>query len=160
MVIGKKTLKVSAVRGNGEYSYTATYLEGLPTIELSYYGFVGNDGANKITVSDGAVAFKLFNGTEYVDMPENPVPTSALEEGQYYVAVVDATKLSATNYDFEVVGEAKLEIVMSAITGVTIKDTTVNYNGNELSNGIAISGNLTDITVEYTKASRNTPSST
>lgn len=149
LVIGKKTLKVSAVRGNGEYSYTATYLEGLPTIELSYYGFVGNDGANKITVSDGAVAFKLFNGTEYVDMPENPVPTSALEEGQYYVAVADATKLSATNYDFEVVGEAKLEIVMPAITGVTIKDTTVNYNGNELSNGIAISGNLTDITVEY-----------
>ncbi len=149
LVIGKKTLKVSAVRGDGEYSYKANYLEGLPTIVLSYYGFVGNDGTNKITVSDGAVAFKFFNGTDYVDMPENPVPTSELEEGQYYVAVVDTTKLSASNYDFEVVGEAKLEIVMPAITGVTIKDTTVAHNGSNQESNIAISGNLTDIAIEY-----------
>ena len=146
LVIGKKTLKVSA--GNGDV-YTATYLEALPTIKLNYSGFVGNDGTNKITVADGAVSFKLFNGTEIVDMPANPVPSSELEDGQYYVAVVDVTKLSSDSYNFEAVGEAKLEIVMPQFTGITLSDTTVKYNGQSQIGNISIAGDITGVDIEY-----------
>lgn len=146
LVIGKKTLKVSA--GNGD-TYKATYLESLPTINLAYTGFVGNDGTNKIKVTEGATAFKFFNGTELVDMPESPIPSSKLEDGQYYVAVIDTTKISSDNYIFEAVGEARLNIVMPAFTGVTVNDSTVKYNGQSQVGKVSITGNLNGVSVEH-----------
>ena len=146
LVIGKKTLKVSA--GNGD-AYNAIYLESLPTINLIYSGFVGHDGVNKITVAEGATAFKFFNGTELVEMPASHIPSSELEEGQYYVAVIDTTKLSSDNYIFEAVGEAKLSITMPAFTGISMKDTTVKYNGQSQAGKVSITGNLTGVSYTH-----------
>ena len=149
LVIEKKVLTVSAVQGNGEYSYQAMYLETLPTAVLSYYGFVGNDGSNKVTALEGAVTFKLFNGTEYVDMPADAVPSSELEDGQYYVAIIDTAKLSASNYVFEAIGTAKLEIIMADFAGISIQDTTVTHNGQSQMGNVTIIGDMTDVTVDY-----------
>ena len=142
LVIGKKTLKVSA--GNSE-AYQAIYLESLPTINLKYSGFVGSDGANKITVAEGATTFMFYNGTELVDMPANPIPSSKLEDGQYYIAVIDVTKLSADNYVFEAVGQTKLNIEMPSFTGISVNDTVVKYNGQSHANNVSITGNLTGV---------------
>ncbi|MBO5982704.1 MAG: hypothetical protein J6Q06_02370, partial [Clostridia bacterium] len=149
LVIAKKTLTVSAVQGNGEYSYQSMYLGSLPEAVLSYYGFVGNDGSNKVTALEGAVVFNLFNGTEYVDMPADALPSSELEEGQYYVAIIDTAKLTATNYVFEAVGTAKLEVVMADFTGISVNDTTVTHNGQSQAGNINITGDMTNVTVDY-----------
>ena len=145
LVIGKKTLKVTS----SSDSYKMTYLGSLPSIDLKYIGFVGNDGTNKIRVEDGVAKFMFFNGAELVDMPANPIPSNKLEDGQYYVAVIDVTKLSADNYVFESICETKLEVVMPEFEGISVEDATVTYNGQSQEGKLQITGNLANTTVEY-----------
>ena len=147
VTIAKKALTVSAVKSG---DYTADYLGALPAITLSYAGFVNGDGANKITVADGATKFVFFNGTDYVDMPANAIPSDKLEEGQYYAVAIDVTKLSAQNYDIVLgTAEAKLVISIPALTGITMKDTTVTYDGTVQNGKVSASGALEGVTAEY-----------
>ena len=147
VVIGKKTLTVSAKRGDGEYSYYADYLGALPEIVLSYAGFVNGDGANKISViSENAVKFVFFNGTDFVDMPDDARPNDKLEEGQYYAVAIDTACLDAQNYTFVLGAGAKLLISIPELTGITVKDTTVTYDGNAQNGKLSVTGALSDVT--------------
>ena len=147
VVIGKKTLTVSAKRGSDEYSYKTDYLGALPEIVLSYAGFVNGDGANKISViSENAVKFVFFNGTDYVDMPTDARPNDKLEEGQYYAVAIDTAALDAQNYTFVLGAEAKLLISIPELTGITVKDTTVTYDGTAQNGKLSVTGALSGVT--------------
>ena len=147
VVIGKKTLTVSAKRGSDEYSYKADYLGALPEIVLSYAGFVNGDGANKISViSENAVKFVFFNGTDFVDMPDDARPNDKLEAGQYYAVAIDTACLDAQNYTFVLGAGAKLLISIPELTGITVKDTTVTYDGNAQNGKLSVTGALSDVT--------------
>ena len=147
VVIGKKTLTVSAKRGSDEYSYKTDYLGALPEIVLSYAGFVNGDGANKISViSANAVKFVFFNGTDYVDMPTDARPNDKLEEGQYYAVAIDTACLDAQNYTFVLGAEAKLLISIPELTGITVKDTTVTYDGTVQNGKLSVTGALSGVT--------------
>lgn len=146
VVIGKKTLTVSAKRGSDEYSYKADYLGALPEIVLSYAGFVNGDGANKISVGANAVKFVFFNGTDYEDMPTDARPNDKLEAGQYYAVAIDTAALDAQNYTFVLGAEAKLLISIPELTGITVKDTTVTYDGNAQNGKLSVTGALSGVT--------------
>ncbi len=146
VVIGKKELLVSAKQGSGEYSYVADYLGALPTIVLSYAGFVNGNGAPSITVGDGAVEFKFFDGANLVDVPDQAKPTEKLAEGQYYVAVIDLAKFSAQNYFFAQGAEAYLNIVIPELKGITVSDTTVTYDGSAQNGKLAVTGSTSGVT--------------
>lgn len=146
VVIGKKTLTVSAKRGSDEYSYKADYLGALPEIVLSYAGFVNGDGANKISVGANAVKFVFFNGTDYEDMPTDARPNDKLEAGQYYAVAIDTAALDAQNYTFVLGAGAKLLISIPELTGITVKDTTVTYDGNAQNGKLSVTGALSGVT--------------
>ena len=149
VVIGKKTLTVSAKRGSDEYSYKTDYLGALPEIVLSYAGFVNGDGANKISViSENAVKFVFFNGTDFVDMTADARPSDKLEEGQYYAVAIDTACLDAQNYTFVLGAEAKLLISIPELTGITVKDTTVTYDGNAQDGKLLVTGALSGVEKE------------
>lgn len=147
VVIDKKTLTVSAKRGSDEYSYNADYLGALPEIVLSYTGFVNGDGANKISViSANAVKFVFFNGTDFIDMPTDAIPSDKLEAGQYYAVAIDTAGLDAQNYTFVLGTEARLLISIPELTGITVKDTTVTYDGNAQNGKLSVTGALSGVT--------------
>ena len=143
VVIGKKTLTVSAKRGDGEYSYYADYLGALPEIVLSYAGFVNGDGANKITVKEGAVKFmlrdkenvlkelKTENGLLSSEVLPNVFNEKDQLDGGEYIVLLDATKFESYNYDIVIGTEAKLLISVSKPDDIVDREIKVEYNGEE-----------------------------